>query len=82
MDGLDYVYWDSVTRGSPNFADSEAETYRRAIGVTVFRDGYFYTFSTSANDVVWEEARRREGERGSTPGWVCLCACCPPAAGT
>jgi hypothetical protein len=58
IDGNKYYYYEYISQGSPNLREPEATTFRHSFGVTVERDGYLYTLSTSAPEIYWDELSR------------------------
>lgn len=58
IDGTPYHYYEYISQGSPNLREPEATTFRHSYGVTVERDGYLYTLSSSAPEIYWDELSR------------------------
>jgi hypothetical protein len=58
IDGANYFYYEYISQGSPNLREPEATTFRHSYGVTVERDGYLYTLSSSAPEIYWDELNR------------------------
>jgi len=58
FDGANYFYYEYISQGSPNLREPEATTFRHSYGVTVERDGYLYTLSSSAPEIYWDELNR------------------------
>lgn len=58
IDGARYFYYEYISQGSPNLREPEATTFRHSYGVTVERNGYLYTLSTSAPEIYWDELSR------------------------
>ena len=55
LDGVDYIRFETVAQGSPNFVDAAAKTYRHTLGVTASRDGYFYTLTATSPERLWPQ---------------------------
>lgn len=58
IDDVPYYYYEYISQGSPNLREPEATTFRHSYGVTVERDGYLYTLSSSAPEIYWDELAR------------------------
>ena len=58
IDDVPYYYYEYISQGSPNLREPEATTFRHSYGVTVERDGYLYTLSSSAPEIYWDELTR------------------------
>ena len=54
IDGVDYVYYEYISQGSPNLQEREATTFRHSVGVTAIRGEYLYTCTFSAPESFWD----------------------------
>ena len=52
---VDYIFYETASRGGPTFVDPKAATYRRGAGVVARRGGYFYSLAGTCPERLWSE---------------------------